>query len=183
MIVFFDGSFIFFWKRTKNGLGLLNDTFDVRLGSPCKGTVRITEEVTPSVVGDLPNTLELVLAEFEFSEEVLGLFHHDGEIVNIDADVFIVGPTVLHPNVGIRKARREEHSREGVGKLFVIASPAGAEAIEGLDDDEDMPLAIAKFWFRDNVDLFFRVGLEIGIADVGSFDLETIEFGKEHAQA
>jgi hypothetical protein len=78
------------------------------------------------MVCNLPNAFELILWQFEAIEEILGLFHHDGEIVNIDAGVFVMGTAVLHPDIRIGFTRRESHICEGVSKLFVETSAAGA---------------------------------------------------------
>ena len=67
---------------------------------------------TTQVVGNLPNAFELILAQFEPVEESLRLFHHDGEIVDIDADVFIMGLAVLHPDIRVSLTGGEAQGRD-----------------------------------------------------------------------
>jgi hypothetical protein len=151
---------------------LVNNAFDVRLGSPCGSAVRIPEEVTTKMIGDLPNSLELVLSTSEFLEEKVRIGHNAGQVINIDTNKFIMCTRIFHPNIRICLARIESHIHEStISKAFMPSGSTSRKSIESLDNDEQTTLEIPKFGSSSDEEFLFGVGHKIGIANICSINI------------
>jgi hypothetical protein len=117
-------------------LALLNDALDVRLGSPCQSAIRIPEEVTTKMIGDLPNLLELVAMASEFLEEEVRIGHDICQGINIDTNELIMRARIFHPNIKICLARIETPIHESISKEFVPSGSTSPKSVENLDNDE-----------------------------------------------
>jgi hypothetical protein len=82
-------------------LALKDDAFEICFDSPCKCAIRISEEISPSkIIGDLPNSLDLLSAIAEFLKEDLSrLCHSTGQILNINANELLMSAALLYPNL------------------------------------------------------------------------------------
>jgi hypothetical protein len=75
---------------------------NVRMSSPCKGTVRITIKVTTEVVCGYTNTLqfETMLID-QIIKESLRFLANEHNVINIVKNIFILSDAVMHPHIWI----------------------------------------------------------------------------------
>ncbi len=66
MVILVNGRGSFFWQGIEDRLALINNGLDVGLGSPCKSAIRIPEEVSPKMIGFIPNSFQLIASACEF---------------------------------------------------------------------------------------------------------------------
>jgi hypothetical protein len=82
-------------------MALIKDAIDVCFGSPCKCAIRIPEEVSPKMIGNLPDSFKLIAATSELLKEEVTMLHETGQIIHIYANELIMSATILHPNIWI----------------------------------------------------------------------------------
>jgi hypothetical protein len=121
--------------RHQNIFALVNNALDVRLGSPCKSAIRISEEVTTKIVGYLPNSLAPVASTSEFLEEKVRTGHNTCQVINIDTSKFIMCARIFHPNKRICLARIVTHIHKIISKEIVPSGSTSPKSIESLDND------------------------------------------------
>jgi hypothetical protein len=136
-------------------IDIVYNAFDVCLGSPSESAVRIPEEVTTKMIGDLPNSLELVASTSEFLEEKVRIGHIAGQVINIDTNEFIMCARIFHPNIRICLARIESHTHESINKEFMLSGSTSPKSIESLDNDEQTTLEIPKFGSSNDEEFLF----------------------------
>jgi hypothetical protein len=81
-------------------MALIDDALGVCLGSQCGCAIRIPGEVSPKMIGDLPNSLKLRAVTSEFLKEEARMMYNS-QIVHINANKLIMSATILHPNIRI----------------------------------------------------------------------------------
>jgi hypothetical protein len=117
---------------------LIDDAaLDVCFGSPVECAIRIPEEVSPKMIGDLPSSLKLIFVMSEFLKEEVGIFHETGQIIHMDTNELIMSATILNPNIWISFVGiKSQNVHECIRKEFMSSGSTGSKSIEGLANDE-----------------------------------------------
>ncbi len=165
---------------TKNALIGTQTFLNVLPWRHAHGPILISDKVTTQVEADGACTikLELILILQKVSDGfwVLGSCSN---VIHIDANVLIDVANTLHPNVKFSFAWLESYVLETVSISFMPMEAICPEAIECLEDDEDVSFQITKFRACNDIDLFLSFCLKICIANVCCPDIETIQHSKE----
>ena len=159
----------------------MGELLDVGLSTVAQSAVTVTEEVTTKVVLGLFNALELIAIglSLELVHKLFWILHCDKKIVNIDTHKLIYVSGITDPYIRVSIGWPETQFGQRVGKLFMESGTRAVKAIQGFMDDKGVTCESTKLLSSNKAYLFFGTCLKVGISNISSHQLKTIQLGKE----